>query len=136
MSTRVRESCAIRYHALRFFSVQHWGRGYTEVQENIPQVANIITSILSNITGSCTAAEHEICCEGSNCAGQPVANCYCDFDCHFFDDCCHDINDICSWDGTLAKLRNSIRAKATSVEPCLTIFELVVSRTFVALVKV
>ena len=40
---------------------------------------------------SCVDAGFDACCD-SNCS---VGNCYCDAACHFFKDCCHDIQQTC-----------------------------------------
>ena len=48
--------------------------------------------------GSCVQAGHTTCCDNSTCEGSP-ANCYCDANCHLFQDCCIDVPAECSQQG-------------------------------------
>ena len=50
------------------------------------------------IIGSCVLAGHTSCCNNSTCKGSP-ANCYCDANCHLFQDCCNDVPADCSQQG-------------------------------------
>ena len=45
--------------------------------------------------GSCREAGYTECCTDIICAGQPVADCYCDAGCRTFGDCCDDIDETC-----------------------------------------
>ena len=47
-------------------------------------------------SGRCASAGFDTCCD-SNCS---LGNCYCDADCHYYNDCCDDIQQICP--GSLA----------------------------------
>ena len=39
------------------------------------------------------------CCDNDLCLGEPQ-DCFCDENCYFLEDCCQDINDICSFGET------------------------------------
>lgn len=46
--------------------------------------------------GSCRSAGYTMCCPTSSCLGSPQeADCYCDYSCHKFNDCCPDIAETC-----------------------------------------
>ena len=67
------------------------------VIKNLLYSAVILSTIFADISGSCVAAGFTECCPGGivNCAGDPAA-CFCDINCLFFQDCCHDFFDICA----------------------------------------
>ena len=46
--------------------------------------------------GSCFAAGYDTCCVGDTCLGDPQ-DCYCDVDCFIFDDCCADVDEVCTF---------------------------------------
>ena len=47
------------------------------------------------IVGSCAEAGYTQCCEGANCLGIHLQDCFCDANCREFNDCCGDIDDTC-----------------------------------------
>ena len=54
--------------------------------------------IPSRNSGSCVTGGYMECCEDGVCSGEP-ADCFCDQFCRFLDDCCADIDEICSTEG-------------------------------------
>ena len=48
--------------------------------------------------GSCLDAGYSSCCVNGSCQGSPP-NCYCDANCHLFEDCCSDVPHDCEEQG-------------------------------------
>ena len=59
-------------------------------------MSNPTCTLSSLSTGSCVAAGYEECCTEDSCLGEPQ-DCYCDADCFLFNDCCQDVDSICTF---------------------------------------